>query len=74
VRAFGIIGGGAILATIGGLSTLSVLAPAAGIGVIGLGGTMVARAMCFTPYCISELGQCCLLVITIGGLVCPVSC
>ena len=35
MREFGIIGGGAILATIGGLSTLSVLAPAAGIGVIG---------------------------------------
>ena len=43
-------------------------------GAVGLGGSMVAQAMCFTPYCRAVGGQCCLLTGDVNGLVCPDTC
>jgi len=79
VRAFGIVGGGAVLASVAFLGGLGVLAPLAGVGVaVGVGavggGLMVAQSMCATPYCETTSGQCCLLVFSVNGLVCPTLC
>jgi len=80
VRAFGIVGGGAVLA---GIATTSVLglgiATLAGLGTLGtlgLGGSfMIAQSMCAGPlYCISVSGKCCLVFPSNNGLVCPDTC
>ena len=94
MRAFGIIGGGALLAfASAGFGGLGLLGPVAGVGVLGnihttlpyiyiiitgalgIGGSMVAQSMCLGPlYCTTVQGQCCLLVNSLSGLLCPTFC
>jgi len=79
VRAFGVIGGGALLAFSGALSGIQFLGTAAAglgaVGVAGVGGNAVANMMCFTPYCRARSGECCLLVPNLSnGFECPDSC
>jgi len=81
VRAFGIIGGGAVLAGATAavvLSTLQVALPAAAVvGAAGVGGSMLlSQNSCPGPfYCTSSLdGRCCLVTFSISGPVCPDTC
>jgi len=80
VRAFGVIGGGAVLAAAAGISAISAisaLAPVAGVGAVGVagvGGNMVAQMMCLTPYCRAASGDCCTLTFSLAGPQCPETC
>jgi len=76
VRAFGIIGGGAVLGfatsvgALGSFGSLGLFGPVA-VGAFALGGI---RLMCMGPLYCRVGDQCCLLVITPNGLRCPDSC
>lgn len=75
VRAFGVIGGGAVLAFAGGAAGLGLLGPVAGAGVIGALGIAGSWGLCLAPlFCRVASGQCCLIVNSPGGLLCPDSC
>ena len=86
VQSLGVIGGGALLLAASGLSGVSTLVAAggdrgaspdlpAGVGGAAVaGGAVVTRAMCTTPFCSAASGQCCLLIGSNRGVVCPRSC
>ena len=86
VQSLGIIGGGALLLAASGFSGVSTLLAAggdrgaspdlpAGVGGAAVaGGAVVTRAMCTTPFCSAASGQCCLLIGSNRGVVCPRSC
>ena len=46
------------------------------LGLLGVGGAgwMITQEMCITPYCQALSGQCCLVVFSLNGIVCPQSC
>merc|ERR1719222_593874 len=63
VKGFGIIGGGAVLFSASALAGQTIL-PLLGLGAAAAalgGGAAVTRAMCTTPFCTAQSGQCCLL-------------
>ena len=86
VQGLGVLGGGALLLAASGFSGVSTLLAAggdrgaspdlpAGVGGAAVaGGAVVTRAMCTTPFCSAASGQCCLLIGSNRGVVCPRSC
>jgi len=74
VRAFGIIGGGAILLAASPLGGLATLAVGGGVGTAGLG--LGAQQTCAAPiFCRARrTNQCCMVIATARGLRCPRSC
>ena len=42
--------------------------------LVGGAGLMITQEMCITPFCQALAGQCCLLVFSLNGIVCPQSC
>jgi len=75
VRAFGIIGGGAVLGGIAAASVLSTLPllGTAGIGAMGLVGAG-SFAMCSPPFFCNTPSGCCLVAFSVNGAVCPDTC
>ena len=90
VTAFGVIGGGAVIAAGGSIAGVQTVA-ALGLGIGELrmchsyipyilysgalfSGNLFTQSMCTFPYCKSDNGQCCLLVTSPHGIKCPDSC
>lgn len=77
IRAFGVIGGGAVLAFAAGVGgLLGNLAGAGALGAAGVGGSLLlAQNMCAAPFfCNSPSGKCCIVTFSINGVGCPDTC
>ena len=58
-----------------GAAGLAGLAPVlSGLGLVATGAGLMAMNRCTAPLCIAGSGQCCFLIATARGIICPDSC
>ena len=76
-----LVGGAAAAAGVGaaGLGTAGIAPILGGLGLVGAAGVggmaLMSMADCVGPFvCVAPSGQCCMVLITFRGFLCPASC